>query len=263
MIRINLAPPSALKNKFWYVPEFVIAVVFYMSAVTIKDGYLGSLQENFDRIKAETDEIVSNTDKMKPDVEKFAMLTRQINALNEKLKSLESITVSKTGRFLPIIILEYMQNLKPEGLWLNGFSQDNSNKQISINGGAFDNLLIAEFMSDLEATKHNKFSSSDIRSTVFFPIVHLNKVSTEGAQSDGATDLGLTKEQQDSKATLEKQSLLKDVKRAASSANIFSELNKFPTFSLVIKYDDRLSAFSESENEKEKSKTPEVKKDKL
>ena len=238
MILINLAPPAALKDKIWFVPELILFILVSAISWTNVQWYLSSIEDEIRQIQSETAEVAKDLAKLHSDVEKFGVITSQIAALKEKLASLEDITVSKVGRYLPIIVLEHLQTLKPEGLWFKSLRQDSDSREIALEGGSFDNLLIAEFMSSIDETRRRPIDTRDVRSMVYFPIVKLGKISSDaGDQQEAPNKKG---PETDTQKAFRKTSEIKDAEdQPAKEIKGFPELEKFPAFSLTIKYAER------------------------
>ncbi len=217
------------------------------------ESFLASVEAETARITTKTAEIDANIERMQPDLQKFDQLSKQIDLLKNKLLSLESITVSRVSRYLSVILLEHLQNLKPEGVWFSSLSIDSKRKEISIAGGSFDNLLVAEFINQLEETEKRKVEVKDLSSFVYFDKVKLEKVSNtkssnEGEEapqtlSEGQKALKKVGEGGNAKDGLAKAGTTSasDVSRKKVSVEntLFPELNSFPAFTLVIKYAER------------------------
>lgn len=241
MIKINLAPPLELENKYWYVPELTIFALILCGSLLGTEFYVGTVEREIADYRVETDQLRRNTKRLRVDVERYAQINAQLDVLKEKIKAIERITVSKIARYLPIVLLEHLQNLKPEGVWFTSLADDSKGSQIKISGGAFDSLLIAEFLSALEETKQQDFDPTDIRTQVYFPSVFLEKVTTSGASQV---------ERQKSEPESEAQKALKETKEIQVSEKSsgkdvsgtgpqFPELSKFPIFFLTLKYGER------------------------
>lgn len=255
MIRINLAPPSSLLSKVWFVPELTLFILIFASVSFLESSYLSSLEDETREIQASTASTLQDLEKLHADIERFAALTKQVEAISDKLKSIEGITISKVGRYLPIIVLEYLQTMKPLGMWFNTFQQDSKEKQIQLTGHVFDTLLVSEFINSIESTKKMMMDPRDIKSYVYFPNLILEKVSTDSAKREAST--GEDDSQSDVQKAFKKTvDLKKSDKMTGGSTNtsVFPELDKFPSFSLLIKYSERGSEIDSSKAMKPNSK---------
>jgi len=238
LIRINLAPPSALKDKVWFVPELVFFFIISASVYTGVQFYLKSIEDETAKIRAEIDAINRDTENLSPDIARFEQVSKQIDMLKEKLKSLESLTVSKVGRYMPIIILENIQRMKPNGLWLNTFHQNSRDQQISITGGSFDNLLIAEFINAINATRTQQIDPQDVRTYVYFSNVLLERIASDVAQQTESS--GPVAEKTEMQKALEATEVVKPSNKTAGESKIFPELKNFPSFTMTLKYAERV-----------------------
>ncbi|MBI2603412.1 MAG: PilN domain-containing protein [Deltaproteobacteria bacterium] len=240
MIKINLAPPLELENKYWYIPELVLFALLLGGALLGTELYVGSVEHEIADFQVETQLLRRNTKRLQVDVQRYAQIKTQLDVLAEKIGAIERITVSKIARYLPIILLEHFQNLKPEGMWFTSLSDDSPSKQIKIAGAAFDSLLIAEFISALEETKQQEFDPTDIRTHVFFPAVFLEKVTTAGtSQTERQKTTSGTEAQKALQEVREIQVTEKGSGSDAGAMQKFPELSKFPMFFLTVKYGER------------------------
>ena len=142
--------------------------------------------------------------KLNPDLERFKGLDKDIQTLNIKLDALKNITVSKISKYKPVIVLEHLQNLKPDGVWFshvaigtslpplerdkegaNGNAIPESldakgsapvdNDSFEVVGQAFDNLLTAELMTAIRSTGSQELDEGDLRTQVFFADLALRR----------------------------------------------------------------------------------------
>ncbi len=244
MIRINLAPPTETADKLWFVPELSLFLFFFALTWTVTQVYLTSIEAETSEIQSQITEFRKNIENLKPDIDKFAQMTKQIDLLKEKIRSVQKITTSKTSRYLPVILLEHLQTFKPEGLWFNSVKQDSHSSKIHLSGGSFDNLLISEFMASLDGTKKQEYNPLDLKSSIYFPHVTLEGVSSEGISSQTkTTEPTKVSDAQIAFAKTKQQGQATSSQSSESSNKNFPELSKFPTFSLSIDYaehdDDR------------------------
>ncbi len=122
MITINLTPIEELENPYWWIPDaaaFAGVVTICLGAILL---YVHLVQGEIDASLAEKARLIEETNALNPEVEKFNGLNTKIAALDSKKNALTRITESKLVRYLPIILLENIQNLKPEGVWLNSLT---------------------------------------------------------------------------------------------------------------------------------------------
>lgn len=174
MIRINLAPADELENPYWFVPDVAVFVVFGLASFLIVRSYLDSIREEIDLVREQTASYQENTAKLKPELARFDTLEKEIADLNNRIAALNRITVSKIERYKPVIVLEHLQSLRPEGLWYLEIKFDTGANSLEIRGGAFDNLIVAEFLSGLLSTKGQNVDPLDLRTQVYFDNLDLD-----------------------------------------------------------------------------------------
>ena len=106
MIRINLTPLDHLENRFWYIPDLAVAVVFSFFGWVFGKAYLNNLKAESAIIQVETEEINQRTLRLRSQVRKYKRLRTEVEMLGQKLAILENLTGSKVDRYKPIIVLE-------------------------------------------------------------------------------------------------------------------------------------------------------------
>ena len=211
MIRINLAPPDELESPYWWVPDALIFAFVLALGVIGVNYYMGFSEKEIEKLKAEAVTLNAGTAAMQVDVQRHKELTARIDTLEQKRQALSRITESKIARYLPIVLVEHIQNLKPEGIWFARVSFVTSRKNandagpgappergelgealgkkpkpvqaaepatpvgntIEVEGHAFDNVILAEFMTALKATRNQEADPQDVRTQVFFENVDL------------------------------------------------------------------------------------------
>ncbi len=240
MISINLTPSEEVENKLWFLPEVTFLVVMLGLTWSLTQYYLGSIEDDIRNIKDQEISFNQSRERLKPDLLRYDEIVKQLDNLQEKIDSLKKITVSKTTRYKPIVILEQLQNLRPEGVWFNDLRDDTKKSVIEISGGAFDNLLIAEFMSLLADTKHQEFDPSDVRTQIFFREIHLGKVSSGvKTQNINSKENKNSNEAQRAFESTQDKSILGENQKSSAAQSVFPEISDFPKFSLKVKYDER------------------------
>ncbi len=228
MISINLTPVEELDNPQWWLPDLVILISFLALSYGGVYYYSSLIQEELALKEADKQRIVQETTSLDADVEKFNSLNTKISALASKKGSLQQITESKLMRYLPIILLENIQNLKPEDIWLDSLAFVEKKKDgtsapmsapapggaapaaapvpvadspyqandfpvhIEIVGKGKSNVAVAEFMMALKATQNQRFEKSDLRTQLFFSDISIafTQVSTQPARTAGAAGTG-------------------------------------------------------------------------
>lgn len=187
MILLNLTPLEELDNPFWYIPEVVILSLVLLGGCTVSDKLIGSYEMEVAQLSAQTAEAQSNHAKIKPELAKFNSLNDDINKLKKTTESLRVITASKLEKYKPVVLLEHLHNLKPEGMWFDQIEEKTEEKTIVVRGNSFDPILVSEFISALNATSAQSSVFSDIRTQVVFDKTDLKFVRLR-VQSDAKLD---------------------------------------------------------------------------
>ncbi|MDA9951228.1 hypothetical protein N9D31_01510 [Oligoflexaceae bacterium] len=231
MIKINLAPEEELENKLWFVPLVIgAALLFFVSSYAL-EVYLDDIRVEIEIVENETKEHQRGFEELKSKQEEFKVRDAERGDLENRLAALQRITESKILRFRPVILLEHLQNLKPEGIWFSEVSllktqpvvseefprpaaeiaptgdveegagegveeaetetkpaplsnsqltaqriNDEADKHsIKIVGRAFDNILVAEFLSALKSTQMQEVDPASLRTMVYFSEIELKQ----------------------------------------------------------------------------------------
>jgi Tfp pilus assembly protein PilN len=187
MIRVNLTPVDELESQHWYIADIVVALL------VLGVGYLGlsmlisDKRSEIETLQADTNNYNENFVKISGDLTRINDLEKQIKELRKKLGSLREITVTQISRFKPVIVLEHIQNLKPEGAWLTNIEL-RADRTITIEGKAFDNLLVAEFMTALSSTRSQLVEPSDLRTQIYFGGIKLDISQVQSNVEKAAAD---------------------------------------------------------------------------
>jgi hypothetical protein len=176
VIKINLCPIDELENQYWYVPDLAVAVMICLACYFGVDYYLNMIEDEIAVVNQETVELGEKFDQLQPDLERFKTLDADIQELRTKIESLKSITVSRISKYKPIIALEHLHNLSPEGLWYKELKLT-KDQTFEITGEAFDNLLLSELIGNLRATESQIDDKSDLRTQVYFSQIRLSETT--------------------------------------------------------------------------------------
>jgi len=177
VIKIQLCPQEYLENKYWYVADIVAAALVVFAMGYFGDEYLAAIQSRIDEVSEQSSKQEEELKQLNPKVERFKNLDKDIAALTTKLRAIEAITKSKIARYRVLIVLEHLQNLKPDGVWFESLNVDEAGP-IIMAARALDNILIAEFMASLSSTVSQEVDSADLRTLVYFPKVRLMQANT-------------------------------------------------------------------------------------
>jgi len=160
LIKINLAPIEELDSQFWFVPDAVVFLLVFAIAFGSVSYYLGNLETQIQTSYAAKKSMDANIKKLEPEVKRHTTLTEKKERLGVKRDSLKDITKVKLSRYLPVIVLEHIQNMKPMGLWFRNVNLTEQGKKISMQGSAMSNDLVAEYLKVLKATVNNPIDNT-------------------------------------------------------------------------------------------------------
>lgn len=242
MININLSPIEERENKLWYLPDLIIFLVILAGIYYGVGFYLETIEDNIASVNQEKRELEENHRRLKPDLDRFERLKKENEQLQKKLNSLKQITISKISRYKPVILLEHLQNLKPEGVWFTYLKDESDSSIIRLTGRSFDSLLVAEFMSALHATKMQELDSTDLRTQVYFSTAYLGKVSIKGAEAQRSRRNRRNDKEYQAFLNTQNKDLTDRGRGGADQGNsseLFPEMDKFPSFEMSILYKER------------------------
>lgn len=188
MIKINLVPIDELENQLWWVADAAVLLIVAAASFFGSQYYLGTIQEKVDEAAARTQSLEDGAKALDPEIARFRDLTQKKVTLNEKLDSLKEITVTKISKFEPVIVLEHMQNLKPEGVWFKRLRIGLPKRgNFIVEGFAFDNLIVAEFITGIRSTESQEKDDADLRTHIYF--TNLDLVKSTNAEGDLFADI--------------------------------------------------------------------------
>lgn len=222
LIRINLAPVEELENPYWYAPDAALLLFVILLSYFVVDARLDKIRDEIEVARIQNDELIQQNQILQSKITRFDELNKIKVDLSKKRDAVERITSSKLDRYLPVIILESIQNLKPDGIWLSSISFMNTDEQaqnsaeliegdqqeqpeekkqpesynlVRIDGKGFDNMLIAEFILNLKSTFNQEPEPLDLRSLVYFDdmVIHNTKKSSKDLTIEQPVDTDPTK----------------------------------------------------------------------
>ena len=167
MLKINLCPIDELESRYWYLPDLALVAILALVSHMGVQRYLSGIEAEISAVEQATSSLKESYTRLAPDLGRFATLDQDVATLNTKLQALRSITVSKIAKYKPVIALEHIHNLLPAGLWLWSIKIDEQDK-VDLEGQSLDNLLVAEFITNLRSTATASESLSDLRTRVHF-----------------------------------------------------------------------------------------------
>ncbi len=122
MIKVNLTPFEELDNPRWWIPDALALAVIILLTFGGVYLYIDSIEREIAAEEVEKQNMVTETANLQGEVSKFNDMNKKIAALDNRKNSLKRITESKLIRYLPVILMENIQNLKPDKVWLKGIA---------------------------------------------------------------------------------------------------------------------------------------------
>jgi type IV pilus assembly protein PilN len=151
MIRINLLPREERQvRRSFTLPKFgalmPVLVLLLVVALFAAISVVQTLQVG--RLKADIARAEQESEKLRPQIQTIQELTRKRGELERRLNV---ITELDKGRLVRVRLVDELSRCVPDHLWLSGYEESAQN-QITIEGVTFSNLIVADFMTRLEAS---------------------------------------------------------------------------------------------------------------
>lgn len=161
MTEINLMPPVLVEKKKGQWRNIIIGLVLGGIIVLLTVWYAGIVL-GVKQKEAKLDKINAQLAELQPHLTEIRQLEVEIN---EMKKRVDVIVQLDKGRFLWAHLLDEMSQCLPIGLWLKGY-RNTSGTSLSLEGTAFDNFSIANFMNNLiNSTSFTNIVLGNIEST--------------------------------------------------------------------------------------------------
>lgn len=122
MLEINLTPLEELESPHWYVPDLLGLVATLLLGYGGLQYYLGIQEQEIFDVQTEIAALETDLRQIQGEASQFDDLDQKVTRLESKKNSLSRITQSKLVRYQPIVLIESLQNLRPEGLWFNSIA---------------------------------------------------------------------------------------------------------------------------------------------
>lgn len=144
MTTINLMPPVLLEKKKGQWRNILIGIVLSALFVILAIGY-GKKVLEVKRKEKELADTIAKIAELQPYLTEIRRLESDINEMKKRVGIISQLD---KDRFVWAQLLDNLSKSLPNGLWLTEFS-DSEQNQLRINGDAFDNFSIANFMINL------------------------------------------------------------------------------------------------------------------
>ena len=151
MIRINLLPRDerqvrrkiVLPNLGAMVPVFALIAV---AGLLVAFSIIQAMQVA--RLKADIAHAREEAEKLRPQIQTIQELTQKREELTRRLNVIASLDKNRLWR---VKLVDELSRCVPDHLWLTNYEEIGPD-QVKIEGVTFSNLLVADFMSRLEAS---------------------------------------------------------------------------------------------------------------
>lgn len=150
MIRINLLPREErqarrnirLPKLGTLMPALVLVLVISLFAAV---SVFQTLQ--IGRLKVDIARAEQEAEKLRPQIQTIQDLTQKREELQRRLTVISDLD---KGRLQRVKLIDELSRCVPEHLWLGSYEETGS--KVQIEGVTFSNLLVADFMTRLEAS---------------------------------------------------------------------------------------------------------------
>ena len=152
MIRINLLPRDErqVKRKFT-MPKvgtvMPLLVLILVAALFAAFSVVQAMQVS--RLQADIARAEQEAEKLRPQIQTINELTQKRSELQRRLGVITNLDKQRLTR---VKLVNEVSNCIPEHLWLTTFEEVPGANKIQVEGVTFSNLLVADFMSKLEAS---------------------------------------------------------------------------------------------------------------
>ncbi len=150
MIRINLLPFREERRKKQVRHQMVGFLVFLLITAAILLGIAFFMDRAIARMEEDTRKIAGQIGIYREKADKVARIKKDLSLLDEKLAVMNTLN---QGRFCQIDLLTELSGKLVQGrMWIDKITTDAS--QVMIQGMAFDNNAVADFIKRLETSSH-------------------------------------------------------------------------------------------------------------
>lgn len=144
MTEINLMPPVIVEKKKGQWRNIVMGLALSAIVLSLAAWYAGIVM----RVKQKEEKLRKITEQITELQPHLTEIRRLETEIMEMKKRVEVIVQLDKGRFVWAQLLDEMMMCLPSGVWLDTFTNTTGN-ELSLDGKAFDNFSIANFMNNL------------------------------------------------------------------------------------------------------------------
>ena len=151
MIRINLLPRDERQvRRSIVMPKFgallPVLVLLLVAALFTAFSVVQAMQVG--RLKVDIARAEQEAEKLRPQIQTIQELTQKREELTRRLNVITNLDKTRLWR---VKLVDELSRCIPEHLWLVSYEENGPDK-VLIEGVTFSNLLVADFMSRLEAS---------------------------------------------------------------------------------------------------------------
>lgn len=183
MLKIQLCPESELENEHWYTYDVLLLVVLSLIGWVAASFWLANLKQETERLNSVASSWEAQIEETQPLINKFNNLDADIALLNKKIEIIKRITAAHPEKVKPIVVLEQLQTLRPDGLWYLTMTLDEAD-HLHITGASTDSILISEFLLGVRETMNPDTWTDDIRTQIGFETIALKEMKRTQGDSD-------------------------------------------------------------------------------
>ncbi|HEU4725412.1 MAG TPA: PilN domain-containing protein [Candidatus Eisenbacteria bacterium] len=152
MIRINLLPRDERQVKRTFTLPKVgtvmpLLVLILVAALFAAFSVVQAMQVS--RLQADIARAEQEAEKLRPQIQTINELTQKRKELERRLGVITNLDKQRLTR---VKLVDEVSKCIPEHLWLTTFEEVPGSAKIQVEGVTFSNLLVADFMSKLEAS---------------------------------------------------------------------------------------------------------------
>jgi len=150
MIRINLLPRDERQTRrSFQLPKIGSLMPFLVLLVVIAlFGAVSVFQTlQIGRLKSDIARAEQESEKLRPQIQTIQDLTQKREELQRRLNVIQDLDKTRLQR---VMLVDELSKCVPEHLWLTSYEE--TGNKVQIEGVTFSNLLVADFMTRLEAS---------------------------------------------------------------------------------------------------------------
>jgi type IV pilus assembly protein PilN len=151
MIRINLLPRDERQvRRSFQLPKvgaiLPLLALLLVAALFTAFSVVQAMQVS--RLKADIARAEREAERLKPQIQTIQELTQKREELTRRLNVITELDKTRLWR---VRLVDELSKCVPEHLWLVSYEETGAN-QVQVEGVTFSNLLVADFMSRMEAS---------------------------------------------------------------------------------------------------------------